>query len=345
MITISLCMIVKNEEAVLERCLNSIADLMDEIIIVDTGSQDNTKEIAKRYTDKVFQFQWVDDFSKARNFSFSKATKDYIYVADADEVLDDKNRKKLKDLKQVLLPEIDIVQMYYCNQLLHNTSYNYDKEYRPKLYKRIRTFQWVEPLHERVQIEPIIYDSEIEVIHMPQSNHGARDFSNFLKMIQRGESVSRHLHAMYAKELLIAGKEQDFFHAKPFFLSSIIDTTRSLDEIKEAACILTKVFRLEKDTHNMFKYALKDLVTGVSAEIAYEIGEYFFEIGECDEACNWLYNAAYETESILDIRYSKELPRKRLFECYESLVQTAREENNVILEQKYLEQMERLVEE
>ena len=75
MITISLCMIVKNEEKVLARCLDSIADLMDEIIIVDTGSSDNTKEIAKKYTDKIYDFAWIDDFSAARNYSFSKATK------------------------------------------------------------------------------------------------------------------------------------------------------------------------------------------------------------------------------------------------------------------------------
>ena len=59
MITISLCMIVKNEEKVLARCLDSIADLMDEIIIVDTGSSDNTKEIAKKYTDKIYDFAWI----------------------------------------------------------------------------------------------------------------------------------------------------------------------------------------------------------------------------------------------------------------------------------------------
>ena len=60
-------MIVKNEEKVLARCLDSIADLMDEIIIVDTGSSDNTKEIAKKYTDKIYDFAWIDDFSAARN--------------------------------------------------------------------------------------------------------------------------------------------------------------------------------------------------------------------------------------------------------------------------------------
>ena len=78
MIQISLCMIVKNEERVLNRCLKSIADLMDEIIIVDTGSTDQTKEIARKYTENIYDFEWKDDFSAARNFAFSKATKDYI---------------------------------------------------------------------------------------------------------------------------------------------------------------------------------------------------------------------------------------------------------------------------
>ena len=103
MITISLCMIVKNEEEVLERCLNSLKGLMDEIIIVDTGSTDSTKEIAARYTDKIYDFSWCDDFAAARNFSFSKATQEYIYAPDADEVLDDTNRRRFMMLKAALL--------------------------------------------------------------------------------------------------------------------------------------------------------------------------------------------------------------------------------------------------
>ena len=73
MVSISLCMIVRNEEKVLERCLDSVCRAVDEMIIVDTGSVDSTKEIAGKYTDKVYDFVWVDDFSAARNFSFSKA--------------------------------------------------------------------------------------------------------------------------------------------------------------------------------------------------------------------------------------------------------------------------------
>ena len=78
MITISLCMIVKNEEEVLDRCLSSIADLMDEIIIVDTGSTDRTKEIARRYTSKIYDFTWTGNFADARNYSFSKASAVYL---------------------------------------------------------------------------------------------------------------------------------------------------------------------------------------------------------------------------------------------------------------------------
>ncbi len=138
MIEISLCMIVKNEEKVLGRCLDSIVDLMDEIIIVDTGSTDRTKEIAKKYTEHIYDFEWINDFSAARNFSFSKATKDYIYAADADEVLDEENRGKFRQLKEAMLPEIEIVQMRYCNQLSHGTAYNFDAEYRPTLSARVR---------------------------------------------------------------------------------------------------------------------------------------------------------------------------------------------------------------
>ena len=84
MVSISVCMIVKNEEAVLKRCLDSLKGIAEEIVVVDTGSTDRTKEIAAEYTDKIYDFTWVHDFSAARNFAFSKATKDYIYSADAD---------------------------------------------------------------------------------------------------------------------------------------------------------------------------------------------------------------------------------------------------------------------
>ena len=122
MISISMCMIVKNEQDILARCLDSYAGTYDELIIVDTGSTDNTKEIAAHYTDKIYDFEWINDFSAARNFAFSKAGCDYIFSADADEVLDDTNNYALRELKHMLLPEIDIVQMLSLIHILFPLS-------------------------------------------------------------------------------------------------------------------------------------------------------------------------------------------------------------------------------
>ncbi len=315
MIEISLCMIVKNEEAVLARCLDSIADLMDEIIIVDTGSTDRTKEIAGRYTDQIYDFEWIDDFSAARNFSFSKATRDYIYSADADEVLDEENRRRFRELKEILLPEIDIVQMKYGNQLSYGTAYNFDEEYRPKLFKRLRTFLWTEPVHEMVRLDPVVYDSEIVISHRPHSNHSKRDFATFQKHIREGMRLSKRLHHMYAMELYISGDDDDFREAEAFFARSAVDSTRSIDEVKEAACVACRAARLRDDSHTMLKMALKDMLSEGSAEMCYELGEYFFAHEDYEEAAMWFYNAAHETESILNIHTSTDWPEERLAEC------------------------------
>lgn len=96
--TISLCMIAKNEEKNIANCLNSAKEIADEIIVVDTGSMDMTKQIANKFGAKVFDFKWNDDFSKARNESIKNATKDWILVLDADEVLDEEGIKEIKSL-------------------------------------------------------------------------------------------------------------------------------------------------------------------------------------------------------------------------------------------------------
>ena len=84
---ISLCMIVKNEAQYIERCIKSARRAADEIIVVDTGSSDDTAEIARRLGAKTRQHQWKSDFSEARNYSIEQATGDWILYLDADEVL------------------------------------------------------------------------------------------------------------------------------------------------------------------------------------------------------------------------------------------------------------------
>ncbi len=319
MIEISCCMIVKNEEKILARCLDSVADLVEEIIIVDTGSTDRTKEIALRYTDKIYDFEWIDDFSAARNFAFSKAEKEYIYSADADEVINEENRKKFREMKEVLLPEIDIVQMKYANQLSYGTAYNFDEEYRPKLFKRLREFTWIEPIHETVRLEPVVYDSEIVIEHRPENSHSKRDFFTFQKEIKKGGRLSKRLHHMYAMELYISGEAEDFWEAEEFFTAAAQDPERSLDEVKEAACVVCRGARLRDDSRTLLKMCLKDMLTEGSSEMCYELGEYFFSHGDYEEAAMWYYNAIHETQSILNLHTSTDWPQKRLEECKQIL--------------------------
>ena len=316
MITVSLCMIVKNEEKILARCLDSIADLMDEIIIVDTGSSDATKTIAAKYTGKIYDFEWIGDFAAARNFAFSKANMEYIYSADADEVLDENNRAAFRQLKETLLPEIDIVQMYYANQLSHGTIYNFDRELRPKLFRRLRTFRWLGAIHEQIGLEPVVYDSDIEICHMPENNHKDRDLAAFVRMTDDGCRLDTRLHNIYAKELFISGEDKDFAAAREFFRQSCQDVERGEDEIREAACVAARAARICGDTEDFFKYAMKAVACDGCSEICCELGEYFLQKQDIDEAIIWFYNAAYETGSILNIHSGGDIPLMRLAECY-----------------------------
>ncbi len=322
MISISMCMIVKNEEAVLARCLNSAADLMDEIIVVDTGSTDRTKKIAAEYTDKIYDFQWTHDFSAARNYAFSLASCDYIYSADADEVLDEENRERFRLLKERLLPQVEIVQMKYGNQLQYNTVYNYDEEYRPKLFKRLRQFTWIEPIHETVRLQPIVYDSDIVITHKPSQGHGSRDLANFERQVQEGRRLSRHLHNMYARELLIAGESEHLRRACACFEDSVEDEERSAEELLEAFCVLSRAYRVQGDVLSFFRYAMKAMAAGGCSELCVELG-IFYEQDRRDpaEAAMWYYNAAYETQPILFLESGGAQALEGLVRCHRQMGQ------------------------
>ena len=99
MATLSLCMIVKDEEDFLKGCIESVKDIVDEIVIgVDSRSKDNTKKIADQLGNIVFDINWDEDFSKARNLTLQKATSNWILVLDADELIDVDGKKEILKL-------------------------------------------------------------------------------------------------------------------------------------------------------------------------------------------------------------------------------------------------------
>jgi len=311
MIKISLCMIVKNEETILARCLDSLKGLMDEIIIVDTGSTDNTKEIARQYTDKVFDFSWCDDFAAARNFSFSKATMDYIYAPDADEVLDETNRRRFAMLKAALLPEIEIVTMKYITPDEFNTVQNANCDIRPKLYKRLRNFTWINPVHETVRLDPIVYDSDIEIKHLPQNMHGKRDFTIFKRSYEKNGYLPESITTMYAKELLKCGSQEDFADAALFF-----EREYQKNPSEESTCVLARYYRQKEANDKFFSVALKNVAQNGCSEVCCELGAYYLSKDEYEEAALWYYNAAFEVSPVLDVACGGGIPLNGLADTY-----------------------------
>jgi len=115
---ISLCVIAKNEEANIENCLQSVKGLVDEIVFVDTGSTDKTAEIAKKFTGKIFNFKWNDNFSDAKNFALNHATNEWILFLDADETIASSDYGRIRDLtKKTEFLGFSLIQRNYTNNI------------------------------------------------------------------------------------------------------------------------------------------------------------------------------------------------------------------------------------
>lgn len=143
--TLSICLITKNEEHNLKRCINSVKKIADEIIVVDTGSTDSTIKLAKSLGAKVFSYQWVNDFSKARNFALDKCTKDWIFVIDADEALHKDNDTILKN--SLLTTDKEGLYMQ-LNNIIGTTIINQNPTLR--LFKNNKSYRYENKLHEQI---------------------------------------------------------------------------------------------------------------------------------------------------------------------------------------------------
>ncbi len=145
--SLTLSMIVKNEEKHLKECLESVKNVVDEIIIVDTGSTDATAEIAKSYGAAVYNFEWINDFSAARNFALNKSSSDWILYLDADERLD---ANSIQEIKQITGVKQRIG--YYCTILSidkENSRDNYIRYVR--LFANYPGIMFYGKVHEQIE--------------------------------------------------------------------------------------------------------------------------------------------------------------------------------------------------
>ncbi|WP_315117693.1 glycosyltransferase [uncultured Clostridium sp.] len=297
MITISLCMIVKDEQDVISRCLDCIKDIVDEIIIVDTGSTDNTKEIIKRYTDKVFDFEWIGDFSAARNYAYSKATKDFILWLDADDVILEEDREKFKELKQNLNNNVDVVMMKYNAGFDENGNITLSY-FRERLSKRINNYQWIEPVHEYLKVSGNIINSDICITHKKEyvSDKG-RNLSIYQKAICQGVNLTPRALYYYGRELYYNEKYDDAIK----YFKRFLDTEEGWVEDNINACYSLSICYNElNDKKNMLEILLKSFEYDTPrAEICCQLGYYYFNNKDYKRAIFW-YKLALELEKPVD---------------------------------------------
>lgn len=235
--TISLCMIVKNEEEVLANCLSSVEEICDEIIIVDTGSTDRTKEIASKFTDKIYDFTWIDDFSAARNYSFSLATKDYILWLDADDVILPEEQKKFKKLKKNLNSNIDAVSMNYIAATDGNGNPTFHYR-RNRLVKRSKGFKWIGPVHEYLAVHGNILEADISIHHKKREKKVdtqsiGRNLRIYENRIKNGEEFSPRDLFYYANEL----KDHKQYNKAIIYYQEFLDGKKGWIEDNIRACI------------------------------------------------------------------------------------------------------------
>lgn len=285
MITISVCMIVKNEERVLERALKSVKDIADEIIIVDTGSTDRTKEIAQKYTDRVYDFIWCDDFAKARNYSFSKATKDYCMWLDADDIILDEDKSKLIKLKENLSDNTSVVMMKYNAKSDQNNKPTFTY-YRERLLRRKDNFKWEGFVHEVVAPRGKICYSDIAITHYKLGEGDPqRNLNIFRKKLKEGVVFTPREIFYYARELYYHQLYQEAITEFKRFL----ETKRGWVENNISACqFLGYCYHCLGDIEEAIVWLLNSLCYGVPrAEICCDLGSYFFQLKSYDQAIYW----------------------------------------------------------
>ncbi|MBP3963863.1 glycosyltransferase family 2 protein [Paenibacillus lignilyticus] len=318
MVTISLCMIVRDEEYALERCLLSIHDLVDEINIIDTGSVDRTKEIARKFTENIYDFEWIDDFAAARNFAFQHATKDYILWLDADDTIEEEDRLRFKLLKQVLTAAIDRVTMPY-NLGFDNAGKVTSSLRRNRLVRRACGFQWIGPVHEYLNAWGPALDSDVCVTHKKEKTYTDRNLKIYQKRQEAGEEFSIRDLYYYANEL----RDHRLDEQAVVYYDKMLNSGQGWIEDNIQACLkMSECYgRLANKDMQFSSLTRALLYERPRPDVSCAIGAYFFEEKHYETAIFW-YRQATEvpqpaTMGMVNNATSTWYPHLQLCLCYD----------------------------
>lgn len=197
--SLSVCLIVRDEIEVIARCLECVKKFADEIIVTDTGSVDKTAEAAKKFTDKVYSFKWVDDFSAARNFALEKASCDYVMWLDADDTVSDDDCAKIRNFVQT--EDFDMAFLPYATAFDGDTpTFVY---YRERIFKREANYRFSGAVHEAVTPSgKQVYCDALIRHEKVKKNSPLRNLNILQNRIARGICLNEREKFYYGRELL-----------------------------------------------------------------------------------------------------------------------------------------------
>lgn len=245
------------EEKELERCLKSACqgNLFDEIVVTVTSEDRKVREVACAYADKVEYFEWVDDFSAARNYSFGHNTADYIMWLDADDEIKPEEFRKLVRLKSEI-PEFDVILLDY--------AYTHDENdlprmslVRERIVKNSRSIRWREPVHEHLDILGVpkerVLNSKIRIDHYRTRPYNAERNISILKKAYDSHECTPRTRFYYGKELAEEGRWDE---ALPV-LEDLVRRGEGWDDNLMLACVILSkyYFNVKHDYESVKKYS------------------------------------------------------------------------------------------
>lgn len=306
--TLSITLIVKNEQANLARLLPQLT-FADEIVVVDTGSSDNTVDVARKFTNKVYSFTWIDDFSKARNYAISKATGKYIMWLDADDTIPENTRKQLTEWKNSP-QKSDVYYMKYRLDLEFPFWFWRERIVRKCSRCRFRGF-----IHEAIVPFGEIQYLNCEIVHKPTASHERRNLAIYQKAIENRRRFTLRDKFYYAKTLIECGQTEV---ALPILRKFATNSNAYVVDRVEAYKLLATVSLSVGNTDNAFNYLVESVrLMPPNGEICCLIGQCYMRLERYQHAVQW-YRFALNVNcqsGFINEYYVKFLPSVQLSVC------------------------------
>ncbi|MDE7087799.1 MAG: glycosyltransferase family 2 protein [Clostridia bacterium] len=310
-------MIVKDEEATLARCLNCVLPFADEIIIVDTGSTDNTVSIAKKFTDKLYGFGWCDDFAAARNYSFSKASCDLVMWLDADDIITAENAQKIAALKEA---DFDVAMLQYAAAFDgDNPTFVY---YRERIFRRALNLQWKGAVHEVITPAGRVIHSDACIYHKKvKAGDPKRNLAIYQARLTRGLAQDSREKFYYGRELFF----NRLYVESIAVLTDFLNGGGWVENEVEACRTIYKAYRALGREREGINALLKAFTLSYPrAEDCCILGAYFEDKKDVRSAIFWYKSALSSPEKAEDggfvnVDYLTFIPSIRLCVLYDGL--------------------------